>query len=296
MMLPSKENKLYLGYKINNKTRLTPNHYLIGFRKFGMKFRAILPGFQHCGKYFTIKCPYLKASRNYSCTFSLSNTILPHLKNLFESFKLNKAYSTPYADIYNFHKDEIELNIKCLRFVSKFMCEMTFDSPTNYFGISGLYGPGISLTGQDSGTAVGIALGTGSLLFLDWASYLIRKIISIKSNGKYLMFGNEDFTIYDFPNVRLQLFVSYKTKEEVVGLEIFEMLQELCNMYNLDWFSMKLRISAEGTERWTQEFYRRNINVENTCKIYITTPPLQEFEVKQYLINIGISKQLIIIL
>ena len=193
-------------------------------------------------------------------------------------------------------KDSIEFCIKRSYYMSKFICDMDYESSSYNFGISGLYGPGISLSRTDSGTAVGIALGTGSILFIDWCSFLIRKIIAEKSNRKYLIFGNEYFNSYDFPNVKLKLFVSYTTKEEIFGLEIFEILKKLCHDFNIDRFELILRISSNGEERWNENFYKENIDLKETFRVYITTPPLVDMVIKKMMIDIGINTKNIVIL
>ena len=99
MDLPQKNDQGYFRFHIIHKKKITSKHFIIGFRKEGFRSRVMLPGFQHCGKYCTIESPYLNCSRNYSCTFSLSNYIFPHLINLYESFQNNKSFSSPFNDI-----------------------------------------------------------------------------------------------------------------------------------------------------------------------------------------------------
>ena len=92
---------------------------------------------------------------------------------------------------------------------------------------------------------------------------------------------------------KLKLFVSFSSKASSFGMEICEALLKLDRQFNLNLFSLFIRISSEDKKRWDRAFveehltsYQRDIN-----KIYVVGPVPFMDDIKGNIIASGIAKK-----
>ena len=110
-------------WKLINKKMLTAVHAVFQFKSENHKITAMLPYFDHCGKYYTLYSKHLNMSRNLACIFTPSDSMVPHYLNLLGAFTKGEAFSTPFPDINGVTKENLELYLKKMNEFSTFMHE-----------------------------------------------------------------------------------------------------------------------------------------------------------------------------
>lgn len=91
------------------------------------------------------------------------------------------------------------------------------DSKRHQFAIKGPMGKGLELK---SGKSVAFAAGTGMLVFVDLIAHLILKRVA-ERGGPNLLDGSQA-TLPD--NFQLELYTSFMSEEEAVGLTLIKAL------------------------------------------------------------------------
>ncbi len=78
-------------------------------------------------------------SRNYSCTFALSESLAAHYASIVHAFNTGEPFSAPYPDIASARKPHLEIFVKKHGTFSSFMHELptAADSIQNDFQILG---------------------------------------------------------------------------------------------------------------------------------------------------------------
>ena len=110
------------------------------------------------------------------------------------------------------------------------------------FEVKGPLGTGLEL--ETSGTYVVFAAGTGMLVFIDLVAHLILRLIA--NNGEINIFNDKAVPMIDLNSFKLILYTSFATREEAVGLEMIEALQNACKKYgHNNLFEFHSRISND---------------------------------------------------
>ena len=161
-------------------------------------------------------------------------------------------------------------------------------------------GPGLRIEPNKKNTIVGIACGTGIALFLDMAMYILRMNIynagKLRGNlfiiiGKtYKIFGNEEFNQLTDPSFKLQLFSSFKKKNQVLGETLFRTLQAISFKYGFNNFEYYLRLSNNPSHvRWDHDYFKLHMDIDAT-KVIVYGPLGVERSLKQVLIKAGVKE------
>ncbi len=235
-------------------------------------------------------------SRNLACIFTPSETLLGHYVSLLEAFSKGESFVQRFPDINAVQKDYIELYIKRVGEFSSFIHDFPFGQEDtkgikNEFKIRGPFGPGLMLEPDQRGTIVGITCGTGVVLFLDLAMYLLR--MSIYKLGRarkktYQIFGNESFDRLNDKSFKLILFSSFKESAQVLARPLFQALHDISQKYMLNNFEYHLRISENGDPRWDEQTFRQHVPLD-AKKVVIFGPYGAEDSIREMLKKIGVK-------
>eukprot|EP01022_Parablepharisma_sp_SALTPOND_P020923 TRINITY_DN3934_c0_g1_i1.p1 TRINITY_DN3934_c0_g1~~TRINITY_DN3934_c0_g1_i1.p1 ORF type:complete len:445 (-),score=59.50 TRINITY_DN3934_c0_g1_i1:145-1479(-) len=285
-------------WKLVDKEMITPVHGEFKLRSENFKVSGMLPYFDHCGKYFTVYSKYLKMGRNLACVFTPSETILPHYLKLLEAFNKGEDFAPVYPDITNITKPYLELYIKKTGVFSSYVHGLPTigqEGTKNEFQVLGPFGPGLSLEPDQKGTIVGIICGTGVVMFLDLAMYMLRasiyKIGQQKLGKTYKVFGNEIFDRLTDPSFKLVIFSSFKKKDHVLGEPLFQALHDISAKYNLGNFEYHLRISERPEDpKWDEEFFKKTLD-KQARKIIVYGPFGAQESITNTLKGIGIKDE-----
>ncbi len=142
---------------------------------------------------------------------------------------------------------------------------------------------------------VGIICGTGVVLFLDLAMYLLRMNLyhaGLKL-GKpcYKLFANETFDRLMDPSFKLVVFSAFKKQSQVLCEPLFRMAHEISEKYGFGNFEYYLRISEKvGEPRWDQEFFRKRLDL-HAGKIYVHGPLGVEEDIQSRLRKVGVKQK-----
>ncbi len=135
--------------------------------------------------------------------------------------------------------------------------------------------------------------GTGVVLFLDLAMYLLRMNLyraGLKL-GKpcYRLFGDEVFDRLTDPSFKLVVFSAFKKQNQVLGEQLFRAAHEISEKYGFGNFEYYLRISEKvGEPRWDQEFFRKKLDVA-APKIFVHGPLGVEEDIRTRLKKVGVK-------
>ena len=144
---------------------------------------------------------------------------------------------------------------------------------------------------DQKGTIVGVTCGTGVVLFLDLAMYLLRMVIfkigrTRKKN--YMMFGNETFDRLTDKSFKLILFSCFKEEGQVLAQPLFKALHEFSAKYNFNNFEYYLRVGEKGEGRWTEEALKPHVPLD-AKKVMVIGPNGAEETIREILKKIGIK-------
>eukprot|EP01022_Parablepharisma_sp_SALTPOND_P021219 TRINITY_DN409_c0_g1_i2.p3 TRINITY_DN409_c0_g1~~TRINITY_DN409_c0_g1_i2.p3 ORF type:complete len:524 (-),score=44.47 TRINITY_DN409_c0_g1_i2:3794-5365(-) len=154
-------------------------------------------------------------------------------------------------------------------------------------------GPGLMLEPDQKGTIVGITCGTGAVLFLDLAMYLLRMNIQKVGRTKkkhYSLYANETFDRLNDRSFKLILFSCFKEKGHVLGQPIFQALHNISEKYMLNNFEYHLRISETGEPRWDETTFKQYVP-KDAKKVIVFGPYGAEDSLKGALKKIGIKDE-----
>ncbi len=142
---------------------------------------------------------------------------------------------------------------------------------------------------DQKGTIVGITCGTGAVLFLDLAMYLLR--MNIQKVGRtrkknYALYANETFDRLNDKSFKVVLFSCFKEQSQVLAQPLFQALHDISARYMINNFEYHLRVSDNGEPRWTEDTFRKYIPM-NAKKIVMFGPYGAEESFKEMMKNIG---------
>jgi len=131
-------------WKLASKKMITSCHAVFQFHCDQYKIAGMLPYFDHCGKYYTLTSTHLNMSRNLACIFTPTDIMIPHYLKLIEAFTKGEEYATPYPNMNEITKDNLELYIKKMGPFSSFMHDFPIGQESekgikNEFKIRGPY-------------------------------------------------------------------------------------------------------------------------------------------------------------
>jgi NAD(P)H-flavin reductase len=109
------------------------------------------------------------------------------------------------------------------------------------------------------------------LVFVDLIALMIRQNLG-------LLNGSPNIPIFATGSTfKFVLYASFASREDAVGLELLEGLQEITKSLNLKNFHLELRFSNSGVaNRWDRDFITRNIDIwkkEGLVRAYVCGPP-----------------------
>ncbi len=236
-------------------------------------------------------------SRNLACIFTPSDSMVPHYLKLLGAFTKGEAFTAPFPDINNVQKDYLELYLKKLNVFSTFLHDFPIENPEakgikNEFQVRGPYGPGIGVEPNQKGTIVGVACGTGVVLFLDLAMYILRMNIynAGKKLGKdYKMFANETFDRLTDPSFKLVIFSAFKKQDHVLAEPLFRALHDISAKNGFNNFEYHLRVSEKTEDpKWDEAYFRKNLDL-NAKKIVVYGPLGAEESIKDTMRKLGVK-------
>lgn len=110
---------------------------------------------------------------------------------------------------------------------------------------------GKGLMVKQSGVHVAFAAGTGVLVFID----LVMQLALVNMGLAHKVI-NDHTQVLDHERFLLVLYVSFPSRDEAVGLELFEALSKYCTAKGLKNFELVLRLSKEklNPRRWDEKF------------------------------------------
>ena len=126
---------------------------------------------------------------------------------------------------------------------------------------------------QPEGLHVAFCAGTGALVFLDLVSQILL-LNTFKADGKAfceeLKFFGEGF--------KFHLYCAFQSREQAIGLELIEALENVNQVLGVDNFKVTVRLSeTEGPKlpRWTPEYIEKELLVSQgkIQKIWVCGPP-----------------------
>ena len=133
---------------------------------------------------------------------------------------------------------------------------------------------------QRGGTHVAITAGTGCLIFIDLVAYLIR-----------LCFGLLGTPLIDISTFRFVLYISFPKREEAIALEMFTGLEQICQKRGLSIFELNMRFSNESNERWSEDFYLKQLERNKPLtKLWVCGPPVMNQQIDKLLSKHGSTK------
>lgn len=153
----------------------------------------------------------------YSAQFSFNTALNKNHMELIKAFRNKESFETKYDDINTIYKDGIEV----LTVGSDTLLDTKLEKPSLI--VKGPYGIGIPLQKQTEGVIIGIVHGLAIGLFIDLATYILRR--NIQRAGKllkknYTVFGNENFNRLDNENFKLVLVGLHESEEEAIGHDL----------------------------------------------------------------------------
>ena len=114
------------------------------------------------------------------------------------------------------------------------------------FQIKGPMGKGLGI--EKSGVHMAFTGGTGSLVFVDLAAFLVRMNLNLLKDHERGVLG---------PDFKLIFYVSFPNREDSVGLKLLEGLHALTKKLNLNNFELVARFSNQKGQRWDANFIQR---------------------------------------
>jgi hypothetical protein len=105
---------------------------------------------------------------------------------------------------------------------------------------------GKSLMASQTGTHIVFAAGTGVLCYVDLVAHLALANLGVLP---------EEDTV-DVNSFKLVLYVSFQSRQDSVGLDLFEALDAYCKRQKLRNFELYVRLSKEkqNSARWDKQF------------------------------------------
>ena len=138
-----------------------------------------------------------------------------------------------------------------------------------------------------------MACGTGVVLFLDLAMYLLRmNIYKVgQQQGKtYKMFANENFDRLTDPSFKLVVFSAFKRQDHVLGEPLFKALHDISSKYGFNNFEYHLRLTEKsGDPHWDESFLKTKPDVLKAEKIIVYGPLGAEESIKDSLRKAGVK-------
>ena len=148
------------------------------------------------------------------------------------------------------------------------------DQANHEFTVKGPMGKGL-MPGK-GGQHIAFAAGTGALCFVDLIAYMITRTIGLvaeKDNiqtvssaaspqqtsgdeGQLITRSSEAKTEGLDVTFKLNMYLSFVSRKDAVGLELFEEFDKYCKKFNKPDFSLFLRLSNEkmNPQRWDNQF------------------------------------------
>lgn len=144
---------------------------------------------------------------------------------------------------------------------------------------------GKSLNVQSEGYHIIFAGGTGILPFMD----LIAQVCYFNLGLNHLL-GNEK-TGRIKEGFKLKVYVSFRDRQEAIGLDMLTALESYCKQNNADNFELEVRISNESKGgRWNDAWIDKQLeghNRKTVQKIWVCGPPVmnETFDIRFKAIN-----------
>lgn len=163
-------------------------------------------------------------------------------------------------------------NYKMKRGLSIKLNEASLDKA---YEIQGPMGQGLQIPTE--GTCIAFTGGTGSLVFIDLVAHLVRKNLKLLKDDEDCQLGLKFKFIF---------YVSFPQRDDAIGLELCQGLQDLCQKRSLQNFTFIPRFSNESKQRWDANFINEQIKIHSHSlkKVWVCGPPvMNEFFDKHFL-------------
>lgn len=123
--------------------------------------------------------------------------------------------------------------------------------PRQVYQIKGPMGRGLGI-GQ-TGRHVAFTAGTGVLVFIDMVAHLLIRLLASNGGPSVLGLCQDSFTV-DLDKFSFELYTSFPTENEAIGLDMIEMLVGACKRFNMPkLFIHHSNISSKGTGKRLDE-------------------------------------------
>ena len=151
----------------------------------------------------------------------------------------------------------------------------------------------MGLETDQKGTVVGVVCGTGVVLFLDLAMYLLRMNVykaGLQQGKNYKIFANENFDRLTDPSFKLVVFSAFKRQDHVLGEPLFRALHDISAKYKFNNFEYHLRLSEKAEDpKWDEAFFKKNLDV-TARKVVVYGPLGAEESIKETLKKVGVKE------
>ena len=146
---------------------------------------------------------------------------------------------------------------------------------------------------QPNGIHVAFCAGTGALVFLDLVSHILIKNC-FESDGKKL--PNEMATMYQH-DFEFHLYVSFQDRDQAIGLDVIEKLEQVNKKLGLRNFKAIVRLSVtDGPKlpRWTPQYIEDELQplAGRMKRVWVCGPPAMNEMFDKTLALIGHKIQL----
>ena len=294
-----------LEWTLIKKVPITKVHNRYHFACQGVKVKAILPGVENAGKYFTLTNVSTQEKRNYGLFFTATDKLLSKYQKLLKAVINNDDSWTAedqIPDINEFYRNELEIFIKTKEQFSKHINQIPLEGEPNYdvskckFHVSGPFGKGLQLSKCPQGPIVAIICGTSVAMWLEIVAYMIRKAayeIGVANKKNFKMFKNEKFNDLTDPNFKLILFSSFNREDETIGKPIFEAMEMISKKQNLNNFEYHLRLSEKMEPHYTAQYLSENIKTLSPLRVYFWGPKESKDEVSDVLKEMKIKEEIL---
>lgn len=133
------------------------------------------------------------------------------------------------------------------------------------YQIKATLGKGLGLS--ESGTHIAFTAGTGILAFVDLAALMLRANLGLLSQEELPPQFRQGSTF------KFILYVACESKQEGIGYELLEGLQEVTKKRGLKNFELIVRLSGSGS-RWDADYISRQLSIhEHLEKVWVCGPP-----------------------
>jgi cytochrome b involved in lipid metabolism len=195
--------------------------------------------------------------RHYTECFAMRKDIYENLMALSQNPHDGRAMEGIRMAIMNGNTKDLCLTLKNYKFPKGLSTLIDNDklSRSHKYEIHGPCGKGLQI--QNTGVHIVYCAGTGILVFIDIVAHLLLRLRMPELFDAYRVGPGTSFI--DLDSFQLQLYTSFASKEEAIGMELIDDLKKLCvekGYPNLFFHEERVK----GMPRWDEPFFYQKFN------------------------------------